>query len=263
MSTPVAEKLAGQKRSAKKSLTPEEKKRQQRKGIIKGVVIIAIAIFGTWGFYQGMILASGTQYPMVVVVSPSMVPKINVGDLLFVHYVPPADIKNGTIADQTGDVILYDSHGLWGPFAQDDPIVHRVVGKYFNYTDNQWYFITKGDANPDTDPPGLSDKVPVPQDHVLGVVDGDIPGIGYVKIWLTDSNAAIPLMIILGALLFITIVYDATHPEEEETKDGKKRKDKDAKGRSDLPPAGENGETPEVVTWGYDEVIPDKPHVSE
>src|SRR5271157_237678 len=207
MSTPVAEKLAGQKRSAKKLLTPEEKKRQRRKAILKGVVIIAIAIFGTWGFYQGMILASGTQYPMVVVVSPSMTPHINVGDLLFVHYVPPADIKNGTIADQTGDVILYDSHGLW-PVPQDDPIVHRVVGKYFNNTDNQWYFITKGDYNPNTDQV-LFSSLPVPQDHVLGVVDGDIPGIGYVKIWLSDNNIAIPLMIILGALLFITIVYDA------------------------------------------------------
>jgi signal peptidase len=261
MSSSISEKLSGRKRDKKKNLTPAEKKKQQKKGILKGVAIIAIAILGTWGFYQIMIVASGTDYPMVVVISPSMVPEINVGDLLFVHYVAPEDIKSGTIQNLQGDVILYNSQGLWGAYAQSDPIVHRVVGKYFNSTDGEWYFITKGDANPDTDPPGLPDKIPVPQDHVIGVVYGRIPDIGWIKIWLTDTDAAIPIMVILGALLLITIIYDAIHPEEEETKDSKKVKKMKGKGRSDIPPAGSAEENPEAEaeTWGYEDQSPERP----
>ncbi len=226
MST-VAEKLG--KPRQKQSLTPEEKKRRQRKGIIKGVVILAIAIFGSWAFYEGMKAASGTQFPVVVVVSESMEPNIHVGDLLFVHYVPPADIKNGTIADKTGDVILYNASGLWDPaITPPDPIVHRVVGKRFDVPTGKWYFVTKGDYNLDTDPPGSSGlEIEVPEDKVLGVVWGDIPYIGYVKIWLTSENIAIPLMIIIGALLVITIVWDTMHPEEEGEKKPKKGKQRE------------------------------------
>jgi signal peptidase I len=257
MSNTLADKMARKKRSKQKDLTPEEKKRQQRKGIIKGVAIIAIAILGTWGFYQIMIVASGTDYPMVVVVSPSMTPEINVGDLLFVHYVPPADIKNGTIQDLQGDVILYNSQGLW-PEPQSDPIVHRVVGKYYNNTDGQWYFITKGDYNPNTDQV-LFNSLPVPASHVLGVVYGDIPYIGYVKIWLTQTDAAIPLMIILAALLLITIIYDAIHPEEEETKDGEYVKNKKGKGHKGIPSSSSEGESFAGESLGYEELKPDRP----
>ena len=221
----VAEKLSKTKKKA--PLSPEEKKRRQRKGIIKGLAVITIAILGSWGFYEIMKLASGTQFPIVVVVSESMEPNIHVGDLLFVHYVPPEDIKNGTIADKKGDVILYNASGLWtNPPA--DPIVHRVVGKRWDEAQKKWFFITKGDYNLDTDPPGSpSLEIEVPEDHVLGVVWGDIPYIGYVKIWLTSSNIAIPLMVIIGILLVITIIWDTLHPAYEEEKHLEKESQRD------------------------------------
>ncbi len=241
----VAEKLGKTKEC--KPLTPEEKKRRQRKGIIKGVVILAIAIFGSWGFYEGMKLVSGTQFPVVVVVSESMEPTIHVGDLLFVHHVDPKDIKNGSHLDKTGDVILYNASGVWDGCANApaDPIVHRVVGSYKNDTTGKYYFLTEGDNNDDTDPPGTPCERWVPEDKVLGVVWGDIPYIGYVKIWLTDQNFAIPLMIIIGVLLVLTIVWDTLHPEEEEGKKSKKGRKKD-----------ENLESPQEVIsqLGYDEI---------
>jgi len=224
----VAEKLDPSKKREKPPLTPEEKKRRQRKGLIKGVIILTIAILGVWGFYEGMKAASGTQYPVVVVVSGSMEPTIHVGDLLFVHRVAPMDIKNGTVEDKTGDVILYDSNGLWSD-PQPDPIVHRVVGKRFDTATNMWYFKTKGDYNPDIDPPDCTGLpcpedtiIEVPEDHILGIIWGDIPYIGSMKVWLADPTISITLMIIIGAALVISIMLDTVHPVDEEEKESKK-----------------------------------------
>ncbi len=253
----VAKRLGFKKAQEKKTPKPETKKTRQRKGIIKGVLILAIAIFGSWGFYEGMKLASGTQFPVVVVVSPSMEPAIHVGDLLFVHYVPPEDIKNGSIDDKTGDVILYDAHGLGWVNPPDDPIVHRVVNKTWDELTGMWYFMTKGDYNPDADPPDCTglpcpgDQVIwVPQDHVLGVVWGDIPYIGYVKIWVSTAEIALPLMIIIGTLLVITIVWDTMHPEEEGGKKAKKGKKRDMELKSS------KEIIPGVSELGYEEVVP-------
>ena len=51
--------------------------------------------------------------------------------------------------------------------------------------------------------------------HSDGVVQTIIPKIGWVKIWLTEGGLAIPIIVILGFLLVISIVYDITHPEKE------------------------------------------------
>lgn len=185
----------------------EEKTPISKKKIIVGVILICFAFFGSFIIYFVMQVALNTQYPMVVVVSGSMEPNINKGDLLFLQGKNVEDIKSGTIEDQTGDVIVYDARGLWAG-APSEPIVHRVVNKY--EVNDTWYFETKGDANL------YKDRAPVPGDHVLGVVVGRIPFIGWIKIFLTETNIFLPLIIILAALLIISIVYDIIKGEEGE-----------------------------------------------
>jgi signal peptidase len=197
-----------------------DKKAKQKKEMIIGAVMIAIAIFGTYGTFAILKAVYKTDTPLVVVTSGSMEPVISRGDLLVIEYRDPADIQTGTIEDLKGDIILYDSHGVWSnPIPE--PVVHRVVGKYFNETDKKYYFITKGDANADTDPPDLGNRIeiPVPEDKVIGVVVRIIPEIGKVKLFLDDTGSTVPLIIILGGLLVISIIWDITHPEEEEEED--------------------------------------------
>ena len=194
-----------------------DKKTRQKKEMIIGAVMIAIAIFGTYGTFAILKAVYNTETPLVVVTSGSMEPVISRGDLLVIEYKVPTDIKSGTIEDKQGDIILYDSHGVWSnPIPE--PVVHRVVGKYFNESDQKYYFITKGDANADTDPPDLGNRIeiPVPEDKVIGVVVRIIPEIGKVKLFLDESGSTVPLIIILGGLLVISIIWDITHPEEEE-----------------------------------------------
>jgi len=192
------------------------KKSKNKKRIILAVITISIALFGSFFLFFILQLTLNTQTPIVVVESGSMEPVISRGDLLIVKGVPAIDIRNGTIEDMDGDIIVFNAQGVWSnPPAE--PIVHRVVDKKFE--DGIWQFKTKGDANP------IVDEGWVPEGNILGVVVFKIPWIGWVKIFLTESGLLIPLLIIISALLIISIIvdaykkYEAENSEKEDSKE--------------------------------------------
>ena len=187
--------------------TKKEKKPASRKKIIIAVVMISIAFFGSFLVYFILQISFNTKSPIVVVVSGSMETQIHKGDLLFVMGREPENIKNGTIIDKDGDIIVFNAQGLW-PSAPLDPIVHRVIDKY--QVGDTWYFRTKGDAN------SIPDAAPIPESRIIGVVIGGIPYIGWVKIFLTESGLLIPLLVIISALLIISIVRDIYKGDDDD-----------------------------------------------
>ena len=195
----------------------KNKKPFPKKKIIISVIMLAFAFAGSFLIYFILQVSLNTTTPVVVVVSNSMTPNINKGDLLFVQGVEPSTIRNGTAIDQDGDVIVFNAWGLWSG-APQDPIVHRVIDKRF--TGGKWEFRTKGDANSLPDPEWVS------EDLVYGVVIGGIPFIGWVKIALTDSGLLIPLLVIVSALLIISIIWDIIKGDEEDDKKTKERNSK-------------------------------------
>ena len=202
--------------SKSKKTIREKFKSLPRKKLIISIVMISIAFFGSFFVYFILQVSLNTETPVVVVVSGSMSPHINEGDLLFVQGRDPQDIRNGSAIEQNGDVIVFNAWGLPGwPSAPRDPIVHRVIGKWLD--GDTWYFQTKGDANP------IQDPVPVPENRVLGVVIGGIPFIGWVKIVLTDSGLIIPLLVIVSALLIITIIWDIIKEDKEKKAEPKEK----------------------------------------
>ncbi|QEE16529.1 signal peptidase I [Promethearchaeum syntrophicum] len=206
--------------------------KKQKKEAILAVLMVVIAVGGTFGFLGILRLTLKTDNPLVVVTSESMVPTIDVGDLLVIQGKDPAEIENETI-------ILYDSRGLWPNRYVEEPIVHRVVDRYENETDGKWYFITKGDNNDDTDPPdgAFGSEIAVPEERVIGIVKTIIPKIGLVKIWM-DSTPGISTIILVGLsiALLISIIWDITHPEED------KKEDKELENEANI----ESEEKPEV-----------------
>ncbi|MCF2140883.1 MAG: signal peptidase I [Candidatus Lokiarchaeota archaeon] len=202
--------------------------KKQRKEAINTIILVVVVIGGTFGAMAVVKLALHTDYPLVVVTSESMLPDIEVGDLLVVKGVDPSEIIPGDHENRTGSIIIYDTHGIWGDHAISEPVVHRVVGSYYNDTDNRYYFITQGDNNFDTDPPGMingKSEIPVPEDNVLGVVIYQIPKVGKVKMFLDNSGLTWILIVILSVLLVISIVQDILHPEEDNEEKEKKGKE--------------------------------------
>ena len=188
-------------------------KKIPKKKIIISIALIAFAFIGSYLIYFVLQITLNTEKPVVVVISGSMEPTLYKGDLLFVRGENPANIKNGTIEDKQGDIVVYDARDLW-PGAPQDPIVHRIVDKYLD--NGIWYFRTKGDAN------AVPDPVPVPQNRIYGVVCGRIPYIGWVKIILTDTGLLIPVIVIISILLVISIAWDLVKKRESEEKNENK-----------------------------------------
>ena len=210
---------------ATKYVSEEERalQKKRKKSIITGIILIGIVLAGTFGFNGLMRVVLKNDSPIVVVTSGSMEPEISRGDLLIIRYRTPEEITNGTIDGKEGDIILYDTHGVWANPIEEE-VVHRVVGKYYNDTEGMWYFYTKGDANDFVDPPSsVFVQSPVPEGKITGVVLFKIPWVGNIKLYLDESKLTIPLIVILGLALVISIVWDITHPEEDE-KDEKTRK---------------------------------------
>jgi signal peptidase I len=135
----------------------EAPKHDEVREVASAILIIGILYFGIQG---SMFIIFHTDSPMLAVVSNSMTPTFERGDLIFVKGVD--SISNIKI----GDIIVYqDSSGK--------EIVHRVVN--IDLSDNM--VTTRGDANPNNDPPFSFDRV-------KGKVLFWIPRIGYISLWI-------------------------------------------------------------------------------
>jgi signal peptidase len=157
-------------------------------------VLIVVVMFSSISY-----IVMGRLSPMVAVESGSMIPHIQIGDIIFVESVDRTKIitynegkETGySTFDEYGDVILYKPRGKDGV----TPIIHRAMF-YVNEGEPMWPggpsapfagYITKGD-NPKTnsayDQQGsISPRIPVKPEWVIGVARFDrIPWLGCVSL---------------------------------------------------------------------------------
>jgi signal peptidase len=153
--------------------------------IIKDVVIVVIGVAIIW---LGLRFVFDTGNPFYVVSSGSMVPNLNVNDILVVR-------DGNSFQDlKVGDIIVFDR-----PDGADRVIVHRVA-EIFDYSEGNHQIIrTKGDAN-DGSIPGTD--FPIREDDYIGKVAYVIPGAGVVtKILSPPVN-----YIIIAAIIALMVV---------------------------------------------------------
>jgi signal peptidase I len=135
---------------------------------IKSIVIIVI---GVAIFWFGLRFIFGVNNPFYVVASGSMVPNLNVNDLLIVRgssIIPFNDLK-------VGDIMIFNR-----PDGGDRVIVHRVVSiieKAISPTEYERIIQTKGDANPSSI---LGLDYPIREHNYIGKVVYVIPNVGSV-----------------------------------------------------------------------------------
>ena len=156
-------------------------KRSSKKSIIKDLVIVAMGVIIIW---IGLQVAFGTQNPFYVVASGSMIPELQVYDVLVVQgHVTFEEI-------QVGDIIVFDR-----PSGHDRVIVHRVVSIT---DDNPKTIRTKGDNNvasiPGTD-------FPITEKDYIGKVQFQIPQIGYVTQVLKPPTNYILIVLVIGVMI--------------------------------------------------------------
>jgi signal peptidase len=149
----------------------------------------------TYGGVEVLRIAMQTESPLMVVSSGSMIPTLNVGDIILVRGVDPNTVKIGTI------IIFHD------PNDPTIPIVHRVVG--IEDQSQELYFETKGDNNP------VKDGWLVPAQDLMGVYIGKVPYIGLLSLELRGPTG-VALIILLIALI-IAIEYNESRHAKPKT----------------------------------------------
>jgi signal peptidase len=160
------------------------------------IILMVVLVFGFW---YGSQLALNTQYPALAVVSESMLPTLNVGDVIIVQGVSAAQIN----ADYTtGDIIVYRD-----PSHPDERIVHRAVEKVLK--GNYYQFTTKGDNNAGSDPP-------FNESYLVGKVIARIPYVGNFPLFVNALGNFYYFVIII--IIIINILLSLLFDSDEEKK---------------------------------------------
>jgi len=140
-------------------------------------LIVAIVLALMLPFLLKVVL--NTSIPLAAVESSSMIPTLNIGDVVIIVGVNPEDIK-------VNDIIVYNKVVL-KPSPESaiiplrTPIIHRVVGMV--NVNGRIFFITKGDGNI------VRDSWYVPEEGVLGkavMINGyplRVPYVGYFSLF--------------------------------------------------------------------------------
>jgi signal peptidase len=157
------------------------------------VVLILIIVFG---FYFGAQAALGTEYPALAVASGSMLPTLNIGDLIIVKKIDPAQIHADPL---TGDILVYKRG--------EELIVHRAV--YIEPVGNGIYLITTRGDNTATDDPKWQST------RLVGKVIARIPAIGNLPLFLhSEKNMYVLFLALIVILIILMLPFDF---REEET----------------------------------------------
>ncbi|KAJ9649662.1 Signal peptidase complex catalytic subunit [Coniosporium apollinis] len=137
------------------------------------ILNFALVLSTAFMLWKGLSVATDSPSPIVVVLSGSMEPAFQRGDLLF--------LWNRGQDTQIGEVVVYNVRG------KDIPIVHRVVRR-FGGGSSPLRLLTKGDNNAadDTELYARGQSFLNRQKDVIGSVVGYIPFVGYVTILLSE-----------------------------------------------------------------------------
>lgn len=156
-------------------------KKSISKGVIKDIVIVGIGILVIW---VGLQFAFGTPNPFYVVASGSMIPELEVYDVLIVQgHVAFGDVE-------IGDIIVFNR-----PSDHDRVIVHRVVSVI---DEDPKTLRTKGDANPSSIP---GTDFPITQEEYIGKVEFVMPQVGYITQLLKPPINYVIIAVVIGLMI--------------------------------------------------------------
>lgn len=196
------------------------------KGFVKDIIIVGVGVAIIW---ISLTILFGTTNPFYVVSSGSMVPVLEVYDVLVVQGNHPfEDIK-------IGDIIVFNR-----PSGHDRVIVHRVAAII---DDDPFTIRTKGDANPSSIP---GTDFPITEEEYIGIVEYVIPQVGFVTQVLTPPINYIIIAIIIGVMIFKQMAKSKSEKElgftdpfdpskSKEKKDNKKETESKTKELKDFP----------------------------
>lgn len=148
-------------------------RKPQVRGLILASILCVLLVWASTGLL-------GLR--VTTILSGSMDPSLEVGDMVVVREVPASSVR-------PGDVIQFGSGG--------EAVVHRVVE--VRQEGGNWFFITKGDANPSPDP------TPVSSVQLMGKVVMQIPKLGWLAIGMKEAMVRLLSLVREHTLLALSL----------------------------------------------------------
>ncbi len=171
------------------------------KVILYVILFLLMIVFFLFFIYFGNVLHNIKHqedrpplFNAYIIVSPSMVPNINVWDGIVVKREDGHNLKKG-------DIITFTSHDMR---YNGLTITHRIVG-IERTEDGSYYFRTKGDAN------NVEDPYLVQENDVYGKVIFRIPMIGHIRSFLSKSFGWIVFLIVPAIMVIIYDILKIVH----------------------------------------------------
>lgn len=123
--------------------------------------------------WKGLMVATGSESPIVVVLSGSMEPAFHRGDLLLLTNYREEPVR-------VGEIVVFKVEG------RDIPIVHRVI-KVHEKNNSSVKFLTKGDNN-SVDDRGLyaPGQLWLTKKDIVGRARGFLPYVGMITIYMNE-----------------------------------------------------------------------------
>ena len=135
---------------------------------------------------KGEVPSFGSRFPMIVL-TDSMYPEIESGDLIICKQIEPEEVK-------TGDIIcFYDPSGNG-----TSTVTHRVM-EVTKDENGELAWVTKGDAN------NVEDRAIVPSSKLVGVYSTRIKGAGNIAMFMQTTQG---LTICVICPIILLVAYD-------------------------------------------------------
>jgi signal peptidase len=168
----------------------DELRRMNKRQVLYQGLNFGMIVSSALMIWKGLMVLSGSESPIVVVLSGSMEPAFYRGDLLF--------LTNLEDPIRAGDIAVFKIEG------RDIPIVHRVI-KVHETQNGTTKFLTKGDNN-QVDDRGLyaPGQFWLQRTDVVGRARGFVPYVGMVTILMNDyPKFKYAVLACLGLVVFI------------------------------------------------------------
>ncbi|KAK4785967.1 hypothetical protein SAY86_002656 [Trapa natans] len=162
----------------------------QIRQFLSQVVSFGMIVTSALIIWKALMCVTGSESPVVVVLSESMEPGFKRGDILFLH------MSEDPI--RAGEIVVFNVDG------RDIPIVHRVIKVHERLDTAEVDLLTKGDNNYEDDRLLYAQgQVWLHRHHIMGRAVGFLPYVGWVTIIMTEKP--IVKYILIGALGLLVI----------------------------------------------------------
>ncbi|EPQ15298.1 Signal peptidase complex catalytic subunit SEC11A [Myotis brandtii] len=171
----------------------DDVRRMNKRQLYYQVLNFGMIVSSALMIWKGLMVVTGSESPIVVVLSGSMEPAFHRGDLLFLTNRVEDPIR-------VGEIVVFRIEG------REIPIVHRVL-KIHEKQNGHIKFLTKGDNNA-VDDRGLYKQGQhwLEKKDVVGRARGFVPYIGIVTILMNDYPK------FKYAVLFLLGLFVLVHP---------------------------------------------------